>query len=67
VAADTGIAASGQEAGPALFADYATEGIGNETLSLAVAGASGAAITLLVGAGLFSAVRLQRPSDKVSA
>jgi len=64
VAADTGITATTQESMPSIFADYATEGIGNESLSLAVAGASGAIITLLVGAGLFSAVRLQKPRDK---
>ena len=66
VAADTGITASAQESMPSIFADYATGGIGNESLSLAVAGASGAIITLLVGGGLFSAVRLQKPHNKAS-
>jgi cobalt/nickel transport system permease protein len=35
-----------------LFAGYATSGIGNQTLSLAVAGMAGVAITLAVGSGL---------------
>jgi cobalt/nickel transport system permease protein len=63
VAADTGFAAAAGEHAVAsgLFADYATAGLGNETVSLAVAGASGVAITLLVGSGLFAAVRGRRP------
>jgi cobalt/nickel transport system permease protein len=59
VAEDQGLLASGQEhalaAGP--FADYATQGVGNEALSLAVAGIVGVAITLLVGLGVIAAVR----------
>ncbi len=39
------------------FADYATEGVDNETLSLAVAGVSGTALTLVVGLGLFASLR----------
>lgn len=39
------------------FADYATRGIDDETLSLAVAGATGALLTLVVGFGLVSAAR----------
>lgn len=39
------------------FADYATEGIGDEAISLAVAGATGALLTLLVGYGAISATR----------
>jgi cobalt/nickel transport system permease protein len=39
------------------FADYATAGVSNEGLSLAVAGAAGVAVTLAVGAGVFAAVR----------
>lgn len=58
VAAEQGFAASAQDhvlaATP--FADYATRGLGNETMSLAVAGIAGAAITLAVGLGLFMAV-----------
>lgn len=40
-----------------LFADYATRGIDNEGLSLAVAGITGVAITLAVGWGVTSAQR----------
>lgn len=39
------------------FADYATSGVSNESLSLAVAGLSGVALTLLVGYGIVSASR----------
>ena len=39
------------------FADYAMRGIGNEQLSLAVAGVAGVAITLLVGYGIANAGR----------
>ncbi|MEM8904216.1 MAG: energy-coupling factor ABC transporter permease [Actinomycetota bacterium] len=53
-----------------LFSDYATDGIDNETLSLAVAGTTGVVITLAVGFGIFAAVR-QRPEpdrrEEVSA
>jgi cobalt/nickel transport system permease protein len=63
VAGDTGFAeAAGDHAlagGP--FADYATQGLGNERLSLAVAGASGVVIVLAVGSGMFAAVRDRRP------
>ncbi len=40
-----------------IFSDYATEGIGNESLSLAVAGTTGVVLSLAVGFGLVSAVR----------
>jgi cobalt/nickel transport system permease protein len=46
-----------------VFADYATSGVDNETLSLAVAGITGTVITLLVGYGLFRAVRGQRREE----
>lgn len=64
VAQDTGFISSGQDHGLAntLFADYATSGIGNETLSLAIAGLVGALITLAVAYGLFRAIR---PREKV--
>jgi len=64
VAADTGIAdsASSHALESGLFADYATVGVGNETLSLAIAGAAGTAITLVVAFGIFYAVR-QPKSD----
>jgi cobalt/nickel transport system permease protein len=65
VAEDHGIA----EAAPddsrvdGVFADYAVQGIDNESLSLAVAGVSGVALTLLVGWGILSAPRrLRSPS-----
>jgi hypothetical protein len=46
-----------------LFADYATAGIRNETLSLAVAGVVGTIVTLAVAAGVFLAVRERRGRD----
>lgn len=59
VAEDTGIADSAQDhpLDNRFFADYATAGVGNEGLSLAIAGVAGTAITLAVGFGLFSSVR----------
>ncbi len=49
------------------FADYATSGVGNETLSLAVAGFSGAMLTLLVGFGIVQAALAgRRSSDRSS-
>ncbi len=58
VANQTGIAGSGTESSfsDSLFADYATAGIGNETVSLAVAGTLGVIITLAVGYGIFKAM-----------
>jgi len=44
------------------FADYATEGIDDERLSLAVAGVAGVTVTLLVGYGLASASRRLSPA-----
>ncbi len=40
-----------------IFADYATSGVDNETLSLAIAGGTGTLLTLAVGLGLFAASR----------
>ena len=62
VALDTGFADSAREHALAsgMFADYATAGITNETLSLAIAGIVGVAVTLAVGAGLLLAVRDRR-------
>jgi cobalt/nickel transport system permease protein len=59
VAEDTGFAGSAEESRIAggVFAGYATTGIDNETLSLAVAGLAGVAVTLLVGWGLVTASR----------
>lgn len=69
VAADTGFAESAQDHafGSSLFADYATSGISNESLSLAVAGVAGVAITSAVGFGLFAAVRDRRRSPSTTA
>lgn len=62
VAADVGIEGSPQEqvldAGP--FANYATAGLENEALSLAVAGTAGVVIVVAVGWGLLFAVRDRR-------
>jgi cobalt/nickel transport system permease protein len=44
-----------------LFADYATRGIENETLSLAIAGIAGTLITLLVAWGVLRAFRERSP------
>lgn len=62
VAEEQGFLEAGEEHSLAdsLFADYATRGLGNESASLAVAGATGVAITLAVGFGLFAAVRERR-------
>lgn len=59
VAEDTGFISSGQDhgLGKSIFAEYATSGINNETLSLAIAGTAGVLITLAVGYGLFRAIR----------
>lgn len=62
VAAEQGLDAQAQDhafAG-APFADYATTGMRNEQLSLAVAGGAGVAVTLLVGTGIAIAVRDRR-------
>jgi cobalt/nickel transport system permease protein len=72
VATDTGIAENATEHGLAgsLFADYATTGIDNESLSLAIAGIAGTLITLAVGAGVFYAIRerhKQPGSDRAAA
>ena len=59
VASATGIAGSAQEHAldTTLFSDYATSGLANESLSLAVAGIAGVLIVLTVGWGLVAAVR----------
>ena len=64
VAADTGFISSAEEhrLGESIFADYATSGINNEGLSLAIAGTAGVLITLAVGYGLFRAIR---PRERV--
>jgi cobalt/nickel transport system permease protein len=62
VAEDTGITASGTEhlSTDSPFADYATAGIDNERVSLAVAGVVGTLVTVAVGAGILLAVRDRR-------
>lgn len=62
VAEDTGISQVAEDSplASSIFADYATAGIDNEQVSLAVAGAAGTAVALLVGLGLASAVRRGR-------
>ncbi len=67
VAIDEGFIDSGRDHAldSSIFSDYATSGVGNETLSLAVAGVSGVLITLLVGLGLISAARQGR--DRIAA
>lgn len=59
VAIETGFTESGQDhaLSGSIFADYATAGLDNETLSLAIAGIAGTLITLAVGWGIFFAVR----------
>jgi cobalt/nickel transport system permease protein len=59
VAQDTGFISSGEDhsLSSSAFADYATTGIANETLSLAIAGLTGVVITLAVAYGLFRAIR----------
>jgi len=59
VAEDAGFLDSGEEHALAesLFADYATEGITNERVSLSVAGILGAFVTLAVVAGVLMAFR----------
>lgn len=48
-----------------LFADYATRGIENETVSLAIAGIAGTLITLLVAWGMVRASRERTPRATV--
>ena len=62
VAEDQNFIDAGEEHafGSWIFADYATDGIDNEVVSLAVAGIAGTALTLLVGGGLLLAVRDRR-------
>jgi cobalt/nickel transport system permease protein len=59
VAEDTGFAAAAEDHALAggIFADYATVGVDNAQLSLAVAGIAGSLLTLAVGGGLVLAAR----------
>lgn len=65
VAEDTGFAPSAEEhaLGAGIFADYATAGVSNERVSLAVAGVVGTLVTLAVGAGVLLAIRERRGRD----
>lgn len=65
VASDKGFidSARDHDLGDSVFADYATRGIDNPELSLAIAGITGVAVTLIVGSGLVVATRqLRRPA-----
>ena len=68
VAAETGISNSAQDhdLGGSIFSDYATQGLENETLSLAIAGATGTLIALAVGWGLFFVVHDRKRTDKAA-
>jgi cobalt/nickel transport system permease protein len=62
VAEDQGFSASGRAhpLATSIFADYATRGLGNPTLSLALAGGTGAALTAAVGTGILVSARDRR-------
>lgn len=62
VAEDEGFADSADDhtLADSIFADYATQGLDNEELSLAVAGSTGVVLSLAVGWGLASAQRRVR-------
>jgi cobalt/nickel transport system permease protein len=68
VAEDAGFISSAAQhsLGGSIFADYATSGINNEGLSLAIAGTAGVVITLSVGYGLFRAIRPRERADLVT-
>ena len=67
VALDTGLVDQAQDhlLGRGVFAEYAIVGVGNETLSLAIAGVAGVLVTLAVGFGLFAALRRGRRAKAV--
>lgn len=69
VAAEQGFLESGRDSAVASspFAGYATAGLDNESLSLAVAGVTGTAITLAVGFGIGSAVKRDRRRSTAAA
>lgn len=64
VAQDQGFADAAQDHAldNGIFAAYATRGVDNESLSLAVAGGTGVVLSLVVGSGLVSAQRRFRSS-----
>ncbi len=63
VAEDQGFISAAEEhaLGSSIFADYATAGVDDEQLSLAVAGVTGVLLTLLVTGGLVLALRDRGP------
>ena len=65
VAQDEGFVSSGTESAVSgsVFAGYATEGIANEEVSLAVAGVVGTVVVLAVAGGIFLAMRERRGRD----
>lgn len=68
VARDEGFADQAEDHvfGGSVFADYATRGIDNEQVSLAIAGSAGATLALAVGWGLAFAPRRLRASQPAS-
>lgn len=68
VAEDTGFISSASDhvLGGSLFADYATQGISNESVSLAIAGIVGTVVTLAVACGIFLAGRERRARGAAS-
>ena len=68
VAEDTGFSevAEDHALGSSIFADYATAGVGDETVSLAIAGAAGTLLTLALGTGLLLLVRDRRRGSDAS-
>lgn len=69
VAEDEGFADVAQDHafGSSVFADYATEGVASESVSLAIAGISGTLLTLAVGSGVLLAVRRRRTDERDDA
>lgn len=67
VAIETGIpqGGAGRLLSDSIFSDYATAGLENKTLSLAVAGIAGSLIALAVGWGIFRAMRVNKPGRDV--
>jgi cobalt/nickel transport system permease protein len=65
VAEETGFidTAADHSLADSIFADYATTGISNESLSLAIAGIVGTLVTLAVAYGIFYAIRERRRGD----
>ena len=68
VAEDTGFIESAEDhaLGSSFFADYATAGVENETLSLAIAGTVGTIVTLAVGTGLLLLLRDRRRGSEAT-